>query len=744
MSLVEIVSSNSEDPAKPFDHIEQPTADTMHQSTGLHTSSLLSLLLDPNLVDKLTPGAVLAADNRALFQLLPLILAAIERIGETDADRESFVRLISHLRKRVVACRGLKLRFLLLLQNPAFATHWTVRMVHRRHCYASARLVLRQLLSDELSRQESCESVAVANVLADNVKGTSKPFVSTMGTSDLASFAARTLLDPRHGVRTRTILFRLRTYHSAFLGSELVDSIMEHGNVGNRKDASAVAQRLIDIGVISKVQSSSQRFVDDRRRVFQCNFALHRNDDGHCSVRLSDGHELTSWEEVRKSLGDSIKQIAVQMPMDMVDLQSLEFWTDSVYVRQVDSGFRYGYRAVVHPLYCLGMNPEVNMDFSPVNDKVNNIPSSEIEEAEKLDLNESSPSSSESVSVLELQNDGAVVGSVVVRKVFSSIARPMIVQLRVPIENADLDEDEHHITMHPGILVKEGDNLMQDLGVECMFQCFNHIWEYTPSLFEKYGMTPLSVSYEVFPTSTTKGFMEAVTGLESLKDYDWKMWRNKYGKDPRHVKEILRSTAGSYIGAYVVGGRDRHFDNVLVKDDLHLLHIDFGFLLGTSPPIDGPPIAIAPQMELVFRELDIWETFVDLFVDTFMALRARAPEVIRTSVLIFTKAGYEEHQIRQYLQGKMSLNTQVSDMKAAEGVRRQLILSSGDIKTRFKQFAHEHIDPAWYGLLEKGFPPAVAIMKLVDAKEQRAAKKLEESNNSLSKVSDEELLQVKE
>lgn len=181
---------------------------------------------------------------------------------------------------------------------------------------------------------------------------------------------------------------------------------------------------------------------------------------------------------------------------------------------------------------------------------------------------------------------------------------------------------------------------------------------------------------------------------------------------------------------------------MLVKDDLHLLHIDFGFLMGTSPPIDGPPIAIAPQMEAVFRELKVWDTFVKFFVEAFMALREHAPSIIRTSVLIFKKAGYEEDQIRHFLQDKTSLNVHESDKKAGDVVRRQLVMSSGDIKTKFKQFSHEHIDPAWYGLLEKGFPPAVAIMKMVDAKEQRAAKKLAQSKGKAAVVADDEKISV--
>lgn len=164
--------------------------------------------------------------------------------------------------------------------------------------------------------------------------------------------------------------------------------------------------------------------------------------------------------------------------------------------------------------------------------------------------------------------------------------------------------------------------------------------------------------------------------------------------------------------------------------------------MGTSPPIDGPRIAIAPQMEMVFKKLNVWDKFVEMFVDSFMALRAMAPAIIRTSILIFTNAGYDEEQIRTFVQGKFSLNVHEKDKKAADHVRRQLVMSSGDIKTRFKQFAHEHIDPAWYGLLEKGFPPAVAIMKIVDAKEQKAAKKLSQSRDNRPDISDDQKIQL--
>lgn len=553
------------EPAIISQSFESPEAltQTMHQKCGLKTEGLLTLILHSDLEDMLTPGSILAANSEALFQLLPLIMSAIQRISETSTNRHNFVRLVKVLRSRIVACRGLKLRFLLLVQNDAFAAHWDVRMVHRRNCYTSARRYLHDLIMDIDSKNEFDASVSIAQNLQNTSISSPQPYTSKLSavgvdTKTLVAFATQSLLHPERGIRKRVMIFRLRTFRSAFFGSDLVDGIMERSGFRSRTEATAIGQRLLDMGVINKVASSSHRFRDDKRSVFQCNYSLHQDDAGHCRVITQDGYELTSWEKVQKSEAKQIKQTSVQIPMDMIDLQSYEFWTNSVYVRNVEKGFRYGYRAITHPLYCQGQDPFSNLDFSAVQDKVVHVAEDFEEDGDEAEdgkslPDSSSPSTVSTQDINDLHQEAAVIGSVIVRKVFSSIARPMIVQLRVPVENADLDDDDHHIVLPPGLLVKEGDNLMQDLGVETMFQCFNHIWAHSSSMKKKYGMVPESISYEVFPTASTQGFMEVVTGLTSLKDYDWKFWKEKHGDDQNNVDEMIRTTVGSYIGAYIVG-----------------------------------------------------------------------------------------------------------------------------------------------------------------------------------------------
>lgn len=535
--------------------LSSDSALTYHRTDSvLHDSDLLALLLAPDLEDSLTPGALVGIDNVALFRLLPLILVAINRIGETQNRRQSYVKLVSVLRMRIAACRGLKLRFLLTVTNPLLSSRWNVKLVHRKDCYKAAKHVLDQLARDMESQNELNDSLQMVQQLSTLGSTDSKLVDGWHKDKDtLIAFAAKKLLHPTNGIRTRTIKWHMRPIKAAFYGTELVDGIMERANFHSRKEAVTLAQKLMELGVI-QMMGHHHHFKDDRRKIYQCRFALQRIDANHCRVVTDSGDEISSWEILE--CGHTIKQIEIQMPMDMIDLQSFEFWTSSVYVKGVEKGHRYGYRAIAHPLYCGGLDPGNKLDLTSLtfDDPGQSAYSNNVDDADTSDSNLASFHSSISTDEInELQQDGSVVASVVVKKVFASIARPMIIDLRVPLENANLDDDNHHVLLPPGILVKEGDNLAQDMSVELMFRCFNHIWERNTTLTDKYGPPPFSLCYEVFPTSPTQGFMEAVTGLVSLKEYDWQRWKRLHGNDSRRIHEMVRSTVGSYIGAYICG-----------------------------------------------------------------------------------------------------------------------------------------------------------------------------------------------
>lgn len=56
--------------------------------------------------------------------------------------------------------------------------------------------------------------------------------------------------------------------------------------------------------------------------------------------------------------------------------------------------------------------------------------------------------------------------------------------------------------------------------------------------------------------------------------------------DPARMT-LIYTQAASYVASFVLGIRDRHQDNMLVKDNVFFLHVDFGWMWNKGPPIDS-------------------------------------------------------------------------------------------------------------------------------------------------------------
>lgn len=100
--------------------------------------------------------------------------------------------------------------------------------------------------------------------------------------------------------------------------------------------------------------------------------------------------------------------------------------------------------------------------------------------------------------------------------------------------------------------------------------------------------------YEIFVTSSSSGQLEFLQDTVSLdylkKKFPSKEWTlatffKKYFKDDyaRAQRNFVESLAGYGLFTYLFNVKDRHNGNILVDSEGHLLHIDFGFFLQSSP-----------------------------------------------------------------------------------------------------------------------------------------------------------------
>jgi len=59
---------------------------------------------------------------------------------------------------------------------------------------------------------------------------------------------------------------------------------------------------------------------------------------------------------------------------------------------------------------------------------------------------------------------------------------------------------------------------------------------------------------------------------------------------------MLYNLAGYCVITYLLGVGDRHLDNLLLSNSGHLIHVDFGFILGRDPKVFPPPMKLNKEM----------------------------------------------------------------------------------------------------------------------------------------------------
>lgn len=140
------------------------------------------------------------------------------------------------------------------------------------------------------------------------------------------------------------------------------------------------------------------------------------------------------------------------------------------------------------------------------------------------------------------------------------------------------------------VIIKAGDNCRQELLAIQMTKTFARI-------YADAGLPLWLRPFDVIATSTTSAFIEAVTDAPSIHAVKSRAPRDtslrqhfeaKFGKGGSPgfrtaQRNFVESLAGYSILTYIMQVKDRHNGNILLHDDGHLIHIDFNFMLSTSP-----------------------------------------------------------------------------------------------------------------------------------------------------------------
>ncbi|KAK6931044.1 Phosphatidylinositol 3-/4-kinase, catalytic domain [Dillenia turbinata] len=151
------------------------------------------------------------------------------------------------------------------------------------------------------------------------------------------------------------------------------------------------------------------------------------------------------------------------------------------------------------------------------------------------------------------------------------------------------------------IIFKKGDDLRQDQLVIQMVSLMDRLLKLENLDLH---LTP----YRVLATGQDEGMLEFIPSSSlaqilsehrSIISYLQKFHPDQdgpFGITASCLETFIKSCAGYSVITYILGVGDRHLDNLLLRDDGRLFHVDFGFILGRDPKPFPPPMKLCKEM----------------------------------------------------------------------------------------------------------------------------------------------------
>ena len=123
-------------------------------------------------------------------------------------------------------------------------------------------------------------------------------------------------------------------------------------------------------------------------------------------------------------------------------------------------------------------------------------------------------------------------------------------------------------------------------------------------------------------------------GIASLNDHFLRAFGNPNGFKYRRAQDNFASSLAAYsVICYLLQVKDRHNGNIMIDNEGHVSHIDFGFMLSNSPGsvgFEAAPFKLTYEyIELLGGvEGEAFKKFVELTKSSFKALRKYADQIV--------------------------------------------------------------------------------------------------------------------
>ncbi|KAF7810902.1 phosphatidylinositol 4-kinase alpha 1 [Senna tora] len=221
------------------------------------------------------------------------------------------------------------------------------------------------------------------------------------------------------------------------------------------------------------------------------------------------------------------------------------------------------------------------------------------------------------------------------------------VPIMITFNVVDRDGDRNDIKPQACIF-KVGDDCRQDVLALQVISLLRDI-------FEAVGIKLYLFPYGVLPTGPERGIIEVVPNTRSRSQMGettdgglYEIFQQDYGPVGSASFEAARenfiiSSAGYAVASLLLQPKDRHNGNLLFDNVGRLVHIDFGFILETSPGgnmrFESAHFKLSHEMTQLLdpsgvMKSDTWNQFLSLCVKGYLAARRHMDGIITTVALM--------------------------------------------------------------------------------------------------------------
>ncbi|KAI8063818.1 hypothetical protein BC940DRAFT_327279 [Gongronella butleri] len=207
------------------------------------------------------------------------------------------------------------------------------------------------------------------------------------------------------------------------------------------------------------------------------------------------------------------------------------------------------------------------------------------------------------------------------------------------------EDDALSYRLWQGAIFKVGDDCRQDVLALQLIAVFKNI-------FASVGLDLYVYPYRVVATEPGRGVIDVIPqsisrdqlGREKVNNmYDY--FIAKYGS-PHTVHfqrariHFIQSLAAYSVISYLLQIKDRHNGNIMLDDDGHIVHIDFGFIFDIAPGggiLEVSPFKLTTEMVQIMggdAQHQAFRQFSELVVKAYLAARPHAEQIMQLVTLM--------------------------------------------------------------------------------------------------------------